>query len=278
MRRLQYIRFLIPALLLLWSGAISARQTPPVQPPASMDRPPDAEGVAVIVSPERSLADTEKIYAAMPPVTYVPPRDRWAHLAKTHKKLRGSGELRVVMLGDSLVNDTSRSNWSFALNALYPKVQIVKFTCVRGGTGCWWYRQPPRIQRYVLDFQPDLVLLGGISHQNDTDSIADVIRQIRKASRAEIVLMTGPFGAVDPNQEAEWQKLLHPAAEDYRARLLALARAEKVAFLDVQQAWGEYVRASGKPVSAFKRDGVHANAEGEQILGHILIRYFAPPG
>ena len=39
------------------------------------------------------------------------------------------------------------------------------------------------------------------------------------------------------------------------------------AFLDMEAAWGRYIRQSGKDLDWFKRDPIHANERGEQILG-----------
>jgi len=110
------------------------------------------------------------------------------------------------------------------------------------------------------------------------DAIREVIRRIRAASSAEILLMTGPFGSVDPRDDARWTYDIDPDGKDYRAILLRLARDEKCAFLDMFALWGLYVRESGKDLESFKRDAVHANERGEQILGRILDRHFAPVG
>ena len=42
-----------------------------------------------------------------------------------------------------------------------------KITSVRGSTGCWYYKTPERIQTFVLDFEPHLVIIGGISQRGD---------------------------------------------------------------------------------------------------------------
>ena len=157
--------------------------------------PPDENDVYVLTEPEHTAEEVARAYAEMPPVRYRPPADRWAHLPTTASVLgEGEGTLRVVMLGDSIVNDTSRSRWDDRLRAMYPKCRIVRTTCVRGGTGCWWYREPGRVKRYVLDLQPDLLIIGGISHKDDTESIRDVIRQVRKARKCYVLLMSGPSG------------------------------------------------------------------------------------
>ena len=60
-------------------------------------------------------------------------------------------------------------------------------------------------------------------------------------------------------------------------RLEKLAGEVGAAFLDMETAWGKYVRDSGRELDSFKRDPVHANEQGEQILGHILANYLSYP-
>ena len=149
---------------------------------------------------------------------------------------------------------------------------------MRGSTGCWWYKYPGRVQKYVLDHKPDLVIIGGISHRNDVESIREVIRQIQEASQPDILLMTGAFGSTDPGKDDQWQKISDPSRySDYRKGLEKLAGEVGAAFLDMEAAWAKYVRDSGKDLASFKRDAVHANAQGEQILGHILANYLSYP-
>ena len=230
---------------------------------------PDADGAYVITKPERTREAVEKTYAAMKPVRYEPPADRWSRLPRTAERLR-AGSLRVVMLGDSIVNDTSRSGWEQILGT------VTKITCVRGSTGCWWYKEAGRVKRYVLDHRPDLVVIGGISHRDDVDSIRDVIRQIREGSACDILLMTGAFGRVDPRDDAQWSFEIPDDPKSYRRRLKALADETKSDFLDMTAHWGRYVRESGEDLASFKRDEIHANARGEQILGRILARHLRP--
>ncbi|MFL5243649.1 MAG: SGNH/GDSL hydrolase family protein [Gemmataceae bacterium] len=270
---MRVLLLLISCSWLLAESALSQENTPArVKPDGGMDK----DGVYVIVKPERKVAETDRIYEGMTPVKYEPPADRWALLPKTKKKLDQGGQLTIVMLGDSIVNDTSRSNWSFHLQSLYPKLTITKYTSVRGSTGCAWFQEDDRLNRYVLDFKPDLVMIGGISQGTDVAPIREVIHKIRKACGADILLMTGPFGTLDPTDDKTWKKTLSPAPDDYRSKLAKLARDEKVELVDVQREWGEYIRATGRPVADFKRDNIHANEKGEQIIGRILVRYFAP--
>jgi hypothetical protein len=234
----------------------------------------DENDVYVITTAERSLEQINQIYSTIPPVKYSPPRDRWKNLPRTKEILRkGTGELKIVMLGDSIINDNSRSCWELLLQQQYPKCKITKVTCVRGSTGCWWYREPGRVQRYVLDFNPDLVIIGGISQRDDIESIHEVIDQIRASSEADILLLTGPFGTVDPNDEKQFQFKINPKGDDYRAKLMRLSKEMKTGFMDLCGYWGEYIKQSGHPVDWFKRDVVHADEKGEQVIGRLLAAH-----
>jgi lysophospholipase L1-like esterase len=231
---------------------------------------------AILDTHLRTAEDARRIYAGMKRVEYVPPPGRWELLPRTHRLLQNGGELRIVMLGDSIVHDAANSSWDLLLSRDYPRARVHRTASLRGTTGCWWFKEPSRLKRFVFDQRPDLVMIGGISHREDADSVREVVRQIREGAGADILLMTGPFGFVDPRDDAQWRKVTDPPAGDFRRKLPEIAKEFKTGYLDMQLAWGEYVRASGLPVERFKRDKVHANPEGEQILGRILLRYFAP--
>jgi hypothetical protein len=228
-----------------------------------------------MTEPEHTMEEIEQAYIQMPQVKYQPTDNRWDNLPLT-KKLSDGGEFRIVMLGDSIVNDTSRSRWDDLLQKDYPKSKITKVTCVRGSTGCWWYKEPGRVKRYVLDYSPNLLIIGGISQNDDIDSIQNVIQQVRAESKCDILLMTGAFGRMDPMDDSVWSFEIDPKADNYRSRLQRLANDEHTGFLDMTAHWGKYIRESGKSLDWFKRDVVHANIYGEQILGHILVAHFAP--
>ncbi len=231
----------------------------------------------IIRKNQRTLEKIECVYSQIPPVRYSPPANRWKNLPQTEKCLTEGGILTVVMLGDSIVNDTSRSCWNLLLEKAYPECRIEKITSVRGSTGCWWYKEPGRVQNFVLDHEPDLVIIGGVSQRGDIDSIREVIGQIRDASDADILLMTGAFGRVDPREDEQWKRISNPDHfSDYRKGLENLAREAGAAFIDMELAWATYIRASGKELEWFKRDPIHASERGEQILGHILAAYLNP--
>lgn len=218
------------------------------------------------------------IYSEMAPLNWMPPADRWRNLERTRKLLQEGGTARVVMLGDSIVNDTSRSAWEKLVERLYPGVTIEKITSVRGSTGCWYYKDPEQLWEYVLRHKPDLLMIGGISHRDDIESIREVIRRVRKALEPdpEILLMTPCFGHKDPRYDPEWTYEIPNDEKSFRARLRRLAEEEQTGFIDMTGPWGQYLRTCGEDIHWFKRDIVHANARGEAILGRILEKFFAP--
>jgi len=228
-------------------------------------------------SPCRSLQQIAAIQKAMPPGTFTPPGPDWTSLRKTRRLLTEGGTLRILGLGDSIVNDTMRSGWVASLGAAFPKAKIEATVYVRGGGGCQHYRDENRVTTYIVPRKPDLVLIGGIS-QRDTYSIAVVIDQIRAAlPEVEILLMTGAFGAVDPRDSGALFAAPHSGTGRYGEALRVLASDKRCAYLDVTAHWAEYIRSSKLHPHLFYRDRIHANEYGEQILSKILLAFFKAP-
>ena len=180
------------------------------------------------------------------------------------------------MLGDSIIGDTSSSQFDLLLGRMYPKCKIEKITSVRGSTGCWWYKLDNHVEEYVLRHKPDLLMIGGISQRQDIDSIREVIRQVRAKQSPEILLMTPAFGATQDPHIKNWSFEIKSDPTDYRARLRRLAEDEKCGFVDMTGPWWRYIQQSGKTYGWFQRDRVHANERGFQILGRILETFFSP--
>jgi predicted GTPase len=190
--------------------------------------------------------------------------------------LAAGGEVRVVMLGDSIVNDTSNSAFDVRVERMYPNARLNIVASVRGGTGCQYYKEMNRVKEYVLDLRPDLLIIGGISN-SDAESVRSVIRQVRDKMNPEILVMTGAVGSIDPRRNPPgWKPVVTPDGVDYRSCLRRVAQEERVEFLDMEGAWGEYINGCGKPWEFFTRDTLHANERGRQVLALIMERYFAP--
>ncbi|MFW5683160.1 MAG: SGNH/GDSL hydrolase family protein [Phycisphaeraceae bacterium] len=260
-------------------------------------------GVAIDdLSVERIGKDDARIWidnlaAENPILHYQPPSDRWEHLPKTKSRLENGEKLRIVMLGDSICNDTSNSLYELLLERDYPGADIEVVTSVRGSTGCVYYQQENRVEQYVLRHDPDLLIIAGISHGNDADAMASVIDQVREKSDAEVLVLNGfvtpndvirerLYGFVyfmeirkeDPADIRRKISETHRRASAFRTELPAMCREKEVAFLDARQAWDHYMVRSGRvhTYDEVMRDSVHANRFGKQIAGRLLYRFLAP--
>ena len=222
------------------------------------------------------------IAACNPVLYYTPPQNSCARLPKTMKTLQQGGRLRIVMLGDSICNDTANSLYETLLKRACPRAEIEVVASVRGGGSCQYYKDENRVQEYVLRFQPNLVIIAGISHGYDPESIRTVIRQIKGQAKCEIMVLTG---ALTPDETCKEGYLKSPTLalskalenfEKFTARMRRMADEENAEFLDMRAAWNEYVLRAPRPIEWFLRDPIHGNSRGKQVVGRILFRYFEP--
>ncbi|MFW6044539.1 MAG: SGNH/GDSL hydrolase family protein [Planctomycetota bacterium] len=249
------------------------------------------------ISREEARIRVDKIAANLPFVDYVPPRDRWEFIPRTIEALRGGDELRIVMLGDSICNDTSNGLFELHLMDEWsadPRIEVI--TSIKGSTGCTWYKEENRIDDYALQYDPDLVVIGGISHSYDVASIRSVVEQIRDASDAEVMVLTGKitphetvhsrhFWRVEKMKEAEdpdpqkirelTAKLLRKA-ESFPQDLRQMCEENDVELFDIRSAWDDYMTESWLSRDRIMRDSVHGNRFGKQIASRLLYRYLSP--
>jgi lysophospholipase L1-like esterase len=251
-------------------GAMPATYPPDV--PAQNE--PAEQDYYIFSSPCRSLAQIAEIQAAMPKGEFTPPAPDWRPLRCARQVLTEGGELRLLALGDSIVNDTMRSGWVAKLAEAYPKVRIQATVYVRGGGGCQHFKELNRIATNVIPRRPNLVFIGGIS-QRDLESIREVIHQLRAGlPEVEILLATGAFGTADPRAPEALAKAPHSGTGAYGRALKNLAAEEGCAYLDMTTPWAEYIRSARLHPHLFYRDVVHANEYGEQILSKILMAFW----
>lgn len=256
-------------------GAIPGKH-PPDLPSKNTETPED--GYAIFSTPERSLAQIAKIQGEMPDGEFTVPAQDWTNLSRTHRLLTEGGELRLLAMGDSIVNDTMRSGWVAKWREAYPNAKITATVYVRGGGGCQHFKEAGRITKNVLPRKPDVVFIGGISQQ-DIASIREVIHQLRAGlPEVEILLATGAFGRADPRDAEALAKAAHSGTGAYGVELKKLAGEEHCAYLDMTAPWAQYIRSTKLHPHLFYRDVVHANEQGEQILAKILLAFWATHG
>jgi hypothetical protein len=253
-------------------GALPAKYPPDVQ----VRNEPAEQGYYIFSSPCRSASQVKRIQAEMPTGRFTPPPKDWVYLKNSMCILSEGGDLRLLALGDSIVNDIMRSGWVTLLRELYPKANIAATVYVRGGGGCQHYREEGRIAKNVIPRKPDLVFIGGIS-QRGVEDIREVIHQLRAGlPDVEILVASGVFGTTDPRDAEALAKAPHSGTGDYGKSLKKLAVEERCAYLDMTTPWAQYIRSSGLHPHRFYRDAVHANEYGEQILSKVLMAFFGP--
>lgn len=192
-------------------------------------------------------------------------------LPRSAASLRSGGTLRIVFLGDSIMQDAGNSPIELWLERGRPGLRVEIIAAIGGGAGMERWNSPDKfpghdlnLQAAVIDQRPDLVLIGGISTRSIDDTRA-IVAKIRKgAPDADIALLTGPFG--------EWGKPAPGLGADV---LRALASETGCAFLDLRAAWLDAVAASGRDPSYFYRDAIHGSAAGKHLQGRIIAGWLA---
>jgi lysophospholipase L1-like esterase len=254
------------------NGPIPAKYPPDVK---ELSEPVESN-YYLFSSPCRSLKQIETIQKEMPEGRFSAPPQDWKNLERTRKILVEGGELRLMAVGDSIVNDTMRSGWVAKFQEAYPKASIKATVYVRGAGGCQHYKAEKRVEKVILPRQPNLIYIGGIS-QKDIESIREVIHQIRAGlPDVEILLATGTFGTTDPRDPVALSNASHSGTGSYGQELRRLAAEEHCAYLDMTTPWAEYIRSSKLHPHLFYRDVVHANEYGEQILAKIMMAFWHP--
>jgi lysophospholipase L1-like esterase len=252
------------------SGAMPAKYTQDM-PTETYDAEKD---YYLFTSPGRSLAQIATLQSEMPSGQFTPPANDWKHLSRTHKLLTGGGNLQILALGDSIINDTMRSGWIAKLQESYPKAKIKCTVYVRGGGGCQHYKDGGRVAKYIVPAKPDLVYIGGISQKN-ISSIREVIRQIRlELPNVEFLITPGAFGTFDPRDAESLALSSHSGTGVYGEALEMLAKEQNCAYFNLTSPWREYIISSKQHPALFYRDIVHANEHGEQVLAKIMMAFW----
>lgn len=238
----------------------------------------------------------DQTYAQLPPLKFEPPADAFTRLPTTAQALHRGRPWRIVMLGDSIMNDSFNSVFQALVSRDFPKADLDFLISVRGTTGCWYYQDPEQFQAYVARHQPDLLVIGGISNIEDEydeskiaqaiDAIARVTEQAKSLGCEVLVLSPPhsidwrPFDPANPSADLPpvgWNESI-PLPNTKRRLFWTpyrdVARRCNVAFWNMTVPTAEYVAQSGKPHNYFNRDFIHNNDRGKQLIGRVLQRYF----
>lgn len=246
---------------------------------------------------EDAAAYADAIYAKLPPLTFKPKSDMMALLPRTKEALETGRPWRVVMLGDSIVQDTFHSQFHALIKRTFPKADVEWILSMRGGTGCWHYILAENFYHYVADHRPDLLIIGGISNFADetrkgigptgADAMVRVAKVARERLGCEVLLVNNPL-SVDlrpcnpDDRDAPLPKMtfgrtqyrLMDGMEFGYEQLRRLCQSNKMAWWDVFVPCYDWLYGSGLPYQWYSRDAVHSGELGKQIIGHVMLSYF----
>lgn len=240
----------------------------------------------------------DSVYAKLPPLEFavsdsgqvlLPPR--------TLDALKTSKPWRILMLGDSIMQDTFHSQFHALVKRAYPKSDVTWLVSVRGSTGCWYYCEPENFKKYVTDYNPDCVFIGGISgwiHPdmplNGGPAIESVAKRVNSELGAEVVVMT-PTLAIDwrvpkgtPEGTAVASSSFDPAALGDKAWKYDVQAAEELKAICAKNGWPlwdmfnpayDWLFKSGLPSEFYSRDYVHSGELGKQLIARIALAYFS---
>ena len=260
---------------------------------------------------EEAAAWCDEVYSRLPPVVLEPTGDAFLSAPGTCEALKTGKPWRILLLGDSIVQDTFHSQFHALVKRAFPKSDVTWLVSVRGSTGCWFYREPENFAKYVAAYRPDCVIVGGISNWiardgypvTGNDAIFEVGDMIR-ALGAELIVMS-PALSVDTRlpKGTETMAAVPPRIWDAAAETEALGLTgyapskpdaglspERFAELKsgcAKRGWGfldafspsyRWLYESGRPYQFFSRDYVHSGERGKQIIGRIMLAHFAVGG
>ncbi len=264
-----------------------------------------------VSSPEEAAAWCDKVYAKVPVVKVEPDGKAFLSAPKTLEALKTGRPVRILLLGDSIIQDTFHSQFHALLKRAYPKSEVTWLMSVRGGTGCWYYRVAENFETYVAAYRPDCVIVGGISNwqppkpdypvsgNGDVYEVGEMIR-----SRGMELIVVSPTLSVDTRMK-EYSREFTPLAPraynasaekealsltiDKYSKLPSGLSPEGLAELKAECArrgWGfidaftpayRWLYESGKPWSWHNRDYVHSGELGKQVIARIMLAHLAAP-
>jgi hypothetical protein len=245
------------------------------------------------VGPEEAAEYCDRLYATLPPLNFTAPANAMDLLPRTAEALQTGKPWRVVMLGDSIVQDTFHSQFHALLKRRFPNSNLSFDISVRGSTGCWHYCQADQFKKYVLDEKPDLLIIGGISnfrepyHPNGTEAMEIVARAARAHLGCEVLLLSAALAVdtrmFDPeNPEAPlpaqpWNIALdrHVTNGFNPEEQTEMALRNELPLWDLATPTYTWLYASGVPHEWYSRDFVHSGERGKQVIGRALFQYFA---
>ena len=194
--------------------------------------------------------------------------DRQAFFAKLEKQ--GIGEEEIIEITD--VRESYLEKFREMLIDRYEQTAVSVINS--GIAGDTMYGMRNRLERDVIRYQPDLIILNGALNWGEEcgdsnayrDVLCEVVKQIKARTTADLILLT-------PNMElsesvANSQSTLRQRVEIIRE----IARKEQVCLVDVYEIWSRY-QGQGYPIGALLANGEnHPSKVGHELYAIALMK------
>ncbi len=246
---------------------------------------------------EKTCAETaaqycDRVYGELPPLRFEASADAMALLPKTADALRSGKPWRIVLLGDSIMQDLFHSQFHALIQRDFPKANVSWIISMRGSTGCWHYCQDGPFKEYVADEHPDLLIIGGISnynakfHPDGHEAMEIVARKAKTELGCEVLLLTGALASDTRGYDPEAPDADLPVRKwDFRKDSWAMRTTDPEGLQATGKRLGvpvwnllfpcyEWLYSTGKPHEFYSRDKVHSGELGKQIIGRTATGYF----
>ena len=141
-----------------------------------------------------------------------------------------------------------------------------------------------RMQRDVIRYRPDLVLINGSLNwdarmgttEEYQELLRGMVRRLKSETEADIILLT-PNGDL-PNNSPFMQMMgnagIEPTTGDRAEAIRKVAEEEQVCLADVYSVW-ETARERGCPWKELLSNGVnHPGVEGHEVYAEVLMKLF----
>ncbi|MFT4312346.1 MAG: S8 family serine peptidase [Candidatus Woesearchaeota archaeon] len=237
------------------------------------------------------LTWTDSLYAQVPSLNYEPESFRHQYTPRTLEKLEEGDNVTIVLVGDSIMLDIGNSPLAEFIEQNYTGSNVKIISAVGSGTsiGQWndsqnwnWPDKDLDFEKAILDYQPDMVIFGGVSNNNEQyatvpDAFEDIIDKVRYnistlyGYDVDVVIMTG-------TNEANGNNFQEFAVPNIFTILQSVAEEKQTGFInlnEISQNYFLYSAFEGTSQEFFYRDGLHFNHYGKDILARIIAAWFS---
>jgi len=215
------------------------------------------------VSKEEVLREANILYDTLPCIIPAETGNLWDPLPQTKEAFQKQGVFRIVSLGDSISNDLLNGLGHLQIEQKCPGLHLEIVHANGPEKEARKYNSPAVLDRLVSSHHPDLLMIGGMSH--DPDSVRSIVQKCRKRQPSLEVLYFDASLNGDPHRTKRLNEL--KLYKHY-------GKEENFAVIDYSSPFQQTIQKGSQPLAWYQRDHVHANDRGKQLLSRLFAGSF----